>query len=376
MKVLVAMDEFNGIISSYDANRYVEEGVASQIADADIVQVPLFNGRRELLNAVFLWKSGTQYRIPAHDAMMQEKEVTYGQTEDGITVIEAGQFLTGHNPLVTQTSYGLGEVIRHALDKQARHLIISVGGIDTFDGGAGMLQALGAQFYDDEGRRVDMTKGAGQIKHIRRFNLQALHEGLQQCKIQIVTDFESKLYGKQSAVMKTYRHLNLEREDAVVLDNLLWYWSEVFKHQQQLVLGPIERGGAGGGIAATMHALFNAEIHTSHELVDQITKLNQLVKQADLVVFGEGIDEQDEMIETSSLRIAELCQQYAKPAIAICGTTDKFERFEALGVTGMFNTFIEMPKTLTDFKMGVQLRSYTVQAIRLLRTPFPEKTRG
>lgn len=233
-----------------------------------------------------------------------------------------------------------------------------------------MLQALGAQFYDDEGRTVDMTKGGGQIKHVRRIDLEDLHEGLKQCRIQIVTDFESKLYGKQSAVMKTYPNLQIDREEAVVIDNLLWYWSELFKHQHHIVLGTVERGGAGGGIAATLHALFKAEIQTSHELVDQITGLNALVKQADLVVFGEGIDEQDEMIETSSLRIAELCQQYDKPAIALCGTADKFERFEALGVTGMFNTFIDMPKTLTDFKMGIQLRNYAVQAIRLLRTSF------
>ena len=62
MKVLVAMDEFNGIISSYQANRYVEEAVASQIEKADIVQVPLFNGRHELMDSVFLWQSGTKYR--------------------------------------------------------------------------------------------------------------------------------------------------------------------------------------------------------------------------------------------------------------------------------------------------------------------------
>lgn len=74
MKVLVAMDEFHGIISSYQANRYVEEAVASQIETADVVQVPLFNGRHELLDSVFLWQSGQKYRIPVHDADMNEVE--------------------------------------------------------------------------------------------------------------------------------------------------------------------------------------------------------------------------------------------------------------------------------------------------------------
>ena len=92
MKVLVAMDEFNGIISSYQANRYVEEAVASQIERADIVQVPLFNGRHELMDSVFLWQSGTKYRIMTHDADMNKVEAVYGITDNEVTVIEGNLF--------------------------------------------------------------------------------------------------------------------------------------------------------------------------------------------------------------------------------------------------------------------------------------------
>ena len=99
MKVLVAMDEFNGIISSYQANRYVEEAVASQIEDADVVQVPLFNGRHELMDSVFLWQSGSKYRVKAHDADMNEVEAMYGRTDSGMTVIEGNLFLNGNQPI-------------------------------------------------------------------------------------------------------------------------------------------------------------------------------------------------------------------------------------------------------------------------------------
>ncbi|REH79620.1 glycerate kinase [Staphylococcus felis] len=371
MKVLVAMDEFNGIISSYDANRYVEEAIASEIERADIVQVPLFNGRHELLNSIFLWKSGTQYHITAHDAEMNEVEVTYGQTDDGMTIIEAGQFLKGQRFRPNHTSYGLGEVICHALDKKTEHIVISLGAIDTSDGGVGMLQALGCRFYDDEGRLLDMKKGATQIKYIRKMDTNDIHEGLKKCQIQLVSDFNSKLYGKKSEIMQTYQFIDISRDTAVEIDNLLWYLAELFKSQLQLALGPIERGGAGGGIASAMHALFGAEILSSHELVDQITELDGLVKEADLVIFGEGVNEKEQIIETSSLKIAELCQKHHKVAVAICGTSAKFNQYETLGVTGMFNTFIEMPQTYTDFKMGIQLRSYARQAVKLLQAQLP-----
>ncbi|MGV3043100.1 glycerate kinase [Staphylococcus rostri] len=367
MKVLVAMDAYHGIISSYDANRFVEEAVASHIEDADIVQVPLFNGRHELLEAVFLWRSGTQYHIDIHDAQMRPVEATYGQTEEGLTVIEASQFLTADVPSIQQTSYGLGEVINHALDKEAKHFAISVGGTQVFDGGAGMLQALGVRFYNDEGQQVDMRQGAGQIKYIRRIDVSGLRDDIYQARIQILSDFDSHLYGKQSEVMQRYREIGMSRDEAVELDNLLWYFSELFKNNLRIALGPITRGGAGGGIAAVTHALLRGEIVTSHVLVDQIMGLDELVQHADLIIFGEGINEQDQQIETSSLRIAELAQQYGKPCIAICGTSDKFARFESLGVTGMFNTFIEMPTDYPDFKLGIQLRNYTIQAIKLLQ---------
>ncbi|HDD7290791.1 TPA: glycerate kinase [Staphylococcus aureus] len=370
MKVLVAMDEFHGIISSYQANRYVEEAVASQIETADVVQVPLFNGRHELLDSVFLWQSGQKYRIPVHDADMNEVEGVYGQTDTGMTVIEGNLFLKGKKPIVERTSYGLGEMIKHALDNDAKHVVISLGGIDSFDAGAGMLQALGAQFYDDEGRVVDMRQGAGVIKYIRRMDMSNLHPKMETARIQVMSDFSSRLYGKQSEIMQTYDAYQLNHNQAAEIDNLIWYFSELFKSELKIAIGPVERGGAGGGIAAVLNGLYQAEILTSHALVDQLTHLENLVEQADLIIFGEGLNENDQLLETTTLRIAELCHKHQKVAIAICATAEKFDLIESQGVTAMFNTFIDMPETYTDFKMGLQIRHYTVQSLKLLKTHF------
>ncbi|GEQ04464.1 glycerate kinase [Staphylococcus gallinarum] len=370
MKVLVAMDEFNGIISSYQANRYVEEAVASQIERADIVQVPLFNGRHELMDSVFLWQSGTKYRIMTHDADMNKVEAVYGITDNDVTVIEGNLFLKGTKPINQRTSYGLGELIVDALENHAKHIIISLGGIDSFDGGAGMLQALGMKFYDDEANEVDVTEGTRVLKYIRKIDASGLHPQLKDVRLQLMSDFDSKLYGKESEIIQLHEQLGLERNDAAEIDNLIWYLSEIFKSEMKLALGPIAKGGAGGGIAAVLHALYDAEIMTSHELVDQITHLESLIAQADLVIFGEGVSEEDRLLETTTIRIAELATKHHKPSIAICATDDKFDLFESMGVTSMFNTFIQMPKYFTDFKMGIQIRHYAVQAIKLLKTDF------
>ena len=201
MKVLVAMDEFNGIISSYQANRYVEEAVASQIEKADIVQVPLFNGRHELMDSVFLWQSGTKYRVVAHDADMNEVEAVYGITDNGMTIIEGNLFLKGQRPIIERTSYGLGEIILDAIENGAEHLIISLGAIGSFDGGAGMLQALGAKFYDDEAQEIDVTQGSRVLKYIRRIDVSQVNPKLKDMRIQLMSDFDSKLYGKNLSLI-------------------------------------------------------------------------------------------------------------------------------------------------------------------------------
>ena len=174
-------------------------------------------------------------------------------------------------------------MIKHALDNDAKHVVISLGGIDSFDAGAGMLQALGAQFYDDEGRVVDMRQGAGVIKYIRRMDMSNLHPKMETtARIQVMSDFSSRLYGKQSEIMQTYDAYQLNHNQAAEIDNLIWYFSELF---EKIAIGPVERGGAGGGIAAVLNGLYQAEILTSHALVDQLTHLENLVEQADLIIF-------------------------------------------------------------------------------------------
>lgn len=375
MRVLVAMDEFNGIVSSYDANRYVEEAVASQIEGADVVQVPLFNGRHELMDSVFLWQSGTKYRVNVHDADMRPVEAVYGKTESGMTVIEADLFLQGTKPIFKRSSFGLGELIAAALDNDAEHLVISLGNVASFDGGAGMLQALGAKYFNDEGEVVDAREGVQVLKYIRHVDFSGLNKRLKDVKIQLVSDFSSKMYGKQSEMMQVYHLLNISREEAATIDNLVWYFSEILKNETRTVTSTVERGGAGGGIAGVLAALYDAEILTSHQLVDQITHLESLIEQADLIIFGEGLNEEDLILETTTLRIAELATKYHKPCIAINATADKFDRYEALGVTGMFNLFMTMPKHYTSFEAGLQIRFYAVQALKLLTTNFETQTK-
>ena len=130
----------------------------------------------------------------------------------------------------------------------------------------------------------------------------------------------------------------------------------------KIAMGPIERGGAGGGIAALLNGLYDAEILTSHELVNQITHLDDLVSQADLIIFGEGVKEEDHLLETTTLTIAELAQNMINLRLL-------FVRLMT-NLMSLISTMLQQCLILsryTDFKMGIQIRHFTVQALRLLK---------
>ena len=118
-------------------------------------------------------------------------------------------------------------------------------------------------------RKLTYDKVAIKLKYIRKIDISGLHPKLNNVRFQLMSDFDSKIYGKNSEIMQTYEAYGITRSNAAEIDNLIWYFSEMFKSELRLVLGPVQRGGAGGGIAAVLNALYHAEIMTSHELVSQ-----------------------------------------------------------------------------------------------------------
>lgn len=371
MRVLVAMDEFDGILSSYHANRFVEEAIKSQLNEADIVQVPLFNGQREVIDSILLWQSGTKYSVDHHDAYMKPRTSAYAVTGNNVTVIEAGEVLTSNEETIKPSetsSYGLGEMINEAIKENTNEMIISVGNVASYDGGLGMIQALGAKFYDAEGVLVDVSKGAKWIKYIRTIDLYDLDNRLKDKNIKVITDFESKYYGKNSRVMKERELNHITLEEATDIDNALWYISELFKSQHKILLGKDERGGSGSGIAAMLSCLWDGELVTGGDVVNELTYLDQLIEQADFVVFGEGLKPNQQLLETTSVRIAELCQKHNKVNIAVCATDEKFDQYIEQDVTAMFKVLNKEQYTMSELEMGIALRHLTTQALRLLKS--------
>ena len=370
MRVLVAMDEFDSILSSYHANRFVEEAIKSQFNEADIVQVPLFNGQREVIDSVLLWQSGTKYSVDHHDAYMRPKSSSYVVTEKDIIVIEAGNVLTSSEDIIKPletSSFGLGEVILEALNEDSKEMLISVGDVASYDGGLGMLQALGAKFFDAEGSFIDVSKGAKWIKYIRTIDLYDLDKRLKDKNIKVITDFESKYYGKNSRIMKEQAINQIAIEDAVSIDNALWYISELFKSQHKILLGKEERGGAGSGLAALFNSLWDAQLVTGGDVVNELTYLDKLIEQADFIVFGEGLKPNQQLLETTSVRIAELCNKYQKVNIAICATDEKFDQYLEQDVTAMYKVFNKDQYSMSDLELGIALRHLTTQSLRLLK---------
>ena len=167
-KIVVAIDSFKGCLSSIEVELAVKEGILEVAPDCIVDCVPIADGGEGMLDVMVQLTQGRYMDVLVHDPLMRPTTARYGVTGDGTTAIiemaqASGLPLLAENerhPLLT-TSYGTGELIVHALSSGFRNFLIGIGGSATNDAGMGMMQALGAQFYDKDGRKL--STGCGKL---------------------------------------------------------------------------------------------------------------------------------------------------------------------------------------------------------------------
>ena len=209
MKVVIAIDSLKGSLTSLEAGKAIENGIRRVYKDARIVIRPLADGGEGTVEALTLGMNGRLEKVKVTDPLGRGVEAVYGILEPsklqkvktaiiemssaaGITLVAENE----RNPLKT-TSYGVGEIIKDAIAKGCRHFIVGIGGSATNDGGIGMLQALGFEILDKDGKQVSFgAKGLSEIKTIRD---ESVLRELKDCTFRIACDVNNPLCGKQGA---------------------------------------------------------------------------------------------------------------------------------------------------------------------------------
>ncbi len=338
MRILVCPDSFKECMPAKQVALHLAAGIRRVMTHADIMILPLADGGEGTVGSLVDATGGRIVRTRVHDPLMRLIPSFYGLLGDGKTAVIEMAAASGlellepqeRNPLVT-TTYGTGELIKNALDKGCRKIIVGVGGSATNDGGMGAAQAMGIRFLDKKGR--DLAPGGGSLGDLDYIDVAGMDERMTESEICVASDVSNPLTGKNGASAVYGPQKGAGAAMAGRLDRNLRHFARQIEKQLGRDIERLPGGGAAGGLAAGMTAFFGAGIRPGFDVVSEITDLGKWMAWADLVITGEGkIDFQTQFGKTP-VGVASLANRYQKPVIAVAGSLDK--GYEALYEKGI-----------------------------------------
>ncbi len=275
------------------------------------------------------------------------------------------------NPLLT-TTYGVGELIKAALDAGCKRVIVGIGGSATNDGGAGMAQALGAKLLDENGNEIGF--GGGELGKVARIDISELDSRLRETEILVACDVTNPLTGPNGASAVYGPQKGATPEMVKLLDENLRHYAAIIRRDLGVDVEHVPGAGAAGGLGAGLMAFCQAKLKRGVELVIQAVRLDERVQKANLVITGEGkIDFQTGFGKVPH-GVAQVAKRYKKPVIAIVGQLGEgSEKCREWGIDACFAITDKpmseqdaMANTLALLKRTAQELGWLIRALKTL----------
>lgn len=342
MKVVVAIDSFKGSLTSMEAGNAAKAGVL-QARDAQVVVMPLADGGEGTTEALVEGLGGAYVEVPVTGPMGLPVTARYGIMEDGRTAVmemaeASGIILVKREELNPwrATTLGVGEMIRDAVKRGCREFIIGIGGSATTEGGIGMLQSLGYEFYDEQGELLPpVLESLGRIARISRDQVMA---ELSECHFQIACDVTNPLCGENGAVYVFGPQKGVKPEERPVMDGKMAHFAKMTGAFTGKDHSQSAGAGAAGGLGfALLSYLPNVELKPGISIVLEAVGLEREVADADVVITGEGrLDFQTAMGKVP-VGVARLAKKYGCRVLAFAGgVTDDAGKCNEEGIDAFF----------------------------------------
>jgi len=304
------------------------QGVRRLWPDAEVVIVPMADGGEGTVQALVDATSGRLIAARVTGPLGDPVDAAYGITGDGETAVIEMAAASGlplvppekRNPLVT-TTYGTGELIRHALDNGARRFIIGIGGSATNDGGAGMAQALGVRFLNARGEEIG--RGGGALADLDRIDISARDSRLKDCTITVACDVDNPLTGPKGASAVFGPQKGATPEMVTALDANLRHLAEVIRRDLGHDIETTPGAGAAGGLGGGLMAFLGAELRRGVEIVVEATGLREKLAGADLCLTGEGGTDFQTVHGKTPMGVAQAAKPHGVPVICLSGGLGK-----------------------------------------------------
>jgi len=324
MKIVIAPDSYKESLTALEVATEIETGFREIFPYADYVKLPMADGGEGTVAAMVAATGGRLIAVGVTGPLGEPVNACYGLTGNAKTAIiemaaASGLALVAHdlrNPLKT-TTYGTGELIEAALDAGISHLIIGIGGSATNDGGAGMLQALGVKLLDHAGLEIGF--GGGALTNLDRIDIGGMDPRLKTCRIEAACDVNNPLTGSKGASAVFGPQKGATPEMVAQLDANLARYAGLISRDLGVQVDSVPGAGAAGGMGAALLAFFGAELRPGIEIVMEAVGLEAAVRDADLVVTGEGRIDSQTIHGKTPIGVARMAKRYGKPVIGIAG---------------------------------------------------------
>lgn len=342
MNVVIAIDSFKGSLSSLQAGNAVKDAILRLDNSSCVTIKPLADGGEGTVDALSSGFDSEVIEITVKGPLLAPVNAKYCILKDsntaviemaaasGITLISANE----RNPLNT-TTYGVGELIKDAINRGVRRFIIGIGGSATNDGGTGMLSALGYRFLDDNANDIEL--GAKGLATLRSINTDNVISELKECYFRIACDVSNPLCGESGCSAIYGPQKGATPQMIADMDKWLDSYAEIAKTVSSKADKNYPGAGAAGGLGFAFVSFTNAKLESGINIILQETKLEEVICDADVVVTGEGRLDSQTVMGKAPIGVAKLGKKYGKKVIAFSGcVTDDAEICNEHGIDAFF----------------------------------------
>ena len=320
MKILVAVNEFKGSLTSREIADLISKLAKSRYKNIEIVPEVIADGGDGFLD---IFNNFSKKEVLVTNAMGEKIKASYlVDYNNKKAVIEVAEIIglkkvSEKNPYLAST-YGLGEVIKSLLQENIRDFIIGLGGSATNDCGIGMLSALGYKFYDKNNN--ECIHGINALSKINRIDDSYLNENLKNAKFTLISDVENILCGQEGATYVFSKQKGLSENDFEIVDNYVNKFTSIVYNKYNTNYSNILGSGAAGGLAYGFLTFTNSEIKKGSDFMIEYLEIEEKIKEIDIVITGEGKLDLQSFMGKAPIEIARVAKKYKKNVVFLAGT--------------------------------------------------------
>ncbi|BFU61133.1 MULTISPECIES: glycerate kinase [Rodentibacter] len=360
MKIVIAPDSFKESLTALEVATAIETGFKRVFPEAEYVKLPMADGGEGTVQSLVDATQGKLIECEVTAPLGNKVKSFFGLSGDGKTAIIEMAAASGlhlvppekRNPLIT-TSYGTGELIKQALELGVERFILGIGGSATNDGGVGMLQALGLQCLDAEGKQIGF--GGGELINIAQIDVRQLDPRLHNVHIEVACDVNNPLCGECGASAIFGPQKGAMPEMVKQLDMALAHFAEIAERDCGKQIKELAGAGAAGGMGGGLLLLPNVQLKAGVQIVLDTLRLADYVKDADYVITGEGRMDAQSIMGKTPIGVARTAKRFNKPVIAVVGCLrEDYDVVFAHGIDAVFPIIRQLGDLPDILKQGEQ----------------------